>query len=228
MEKDRHLRNTFYLSVVECFWGFGMNVVSMGTILPVFLARCGADNATIALIPALSALGAGLPQSFSGLIARSGNRMRSWVLWLHVASPAPLMVISAWLLLGVHSKVKLVLTCWGIFYGFLGLLFPVWLEYMARVLDPARRGRAFGIIFLAQTLAGICGVAFASLLLRESTSDAAYAALFFAAWISMTGGAFFFLGTVRPPLPGCADGEKQTLAGHFRRTVTMASQMGWL
>lgn len=227
LTRPAHARNTAYLSLVEAFWGVGLNVVSMGTVLPVFLQSSGAPNWVIALLPALGALGAGITQGFTGWLTRKSAHIKGWVLGLHVLAPAPLALAGIWLLLGRGASVPAVLLAWGAFYGFLGILFPLWLDYMARILDPARRGRAFGAIFFVQTTAGVGGAALASGVLERSTADGAYGLLFFVAWGSMAGGSLLFLGTRGEVLPPAQD-RADTLRGHFREFFGFWREASWL
>jgi len=230
-----HTRNTAYLGSVEAFWGLGMNLLSMGTVLPVFLQERGASNALIAFLPAMSALGAGLAQAFSGFIGGDRPRLKPMVMWLHVTASAPLLLAGCFLLWGRLPAVPVVLLFWALFYAFIGLLFPIGMAYMARILDPARRGRALGIVFLTQTLAGVLGVTLAAALLKGGTSDLRYAVLFFAGGAAIAGGSFFFLGT-REEVQG-DPAERPTVRGHLRDLVgfllTPASVLaplagGWL
>lgn len=227
MTPPPHRRNTLFLSLVEAFWGVGLSVISVGTVLPVYLLGAGASNWVIALLPALGALGAGVTQGFSGWLVRRSSHIKGWVLVLHVLSPAPLVMAGLWLLLGRGGGVVAVLLGWGAFYGFLGVLFPLWLDYMARILDPARRGRAFGAIFFVQTTAGVGGAAFASAVLGRSTADGAYALLFFAAAGAMAGGSLLFAGTrgeTAPPGPPPASSSSQ----HFKDFFGLWREAPWL
>ncbi len=220
-------RNTLYLAVVESFWGLGMNLVSMGTVLPVLLQQHGASNGVIAFIPALSALGMGLPQLVSGFLVGRSRTLKPWVLWLHVFSPLPLVLLALGLLLRWAPPVPLVLAGWGLFYAWIGLLFPVWLDYMGKILDPARRGRALGLIFFTQTVAGALGVTLTAALLEGGTSLGRYALLFGLAAALMSGGSFFFLGTREDPEAGETPAPP-TLAQHVRTLAAMASRTRWL
>lgn len=220
-------RNTAYLASVEAFWGLGMNLVSMGTVLPVFLQQHGATNGLIAFIPALSALGMGVPQLFSGYMVGRSRRLKPWVLWLHVLAPLPLAVLSLGLALRWAPPVPMVLVGWGLFYGWIGLLFPVWLDYMGKILDPARRGRAFGLIFFTQTVAGALGVTAAAALLEGGTSLARYALLFALASVTLSGGSLLFMGTREEAAPE-EPREPFTLAQHVGTLVRMGARTPWL
>ncbi len=220
-----HNRNTAYLSGVEAFWGLGMNLLSMGTVLPVFLQERGATNAVIAFLPALSALGAGVLQAFSGILAGHRGILRPLVLWLHVAAPLPLLLTGLCLVWGRLPAVPMVLVLWGCFYAAIGLVYPVWMDYMAKILDASKRGRALGIVFLTQTLSGALGATAAAALLEGGTSDRRYAILFFAAAAAMSGGSFFFLGTREQPSTG---GEAASVRSHFSDLAGLWRRHRWL
>lgn len=221
-----HARNTAYLSTVEVFWGLGMNLLSMGTVLPVFLQERGASNTIIALLPALTALGAGLPQAFSSFVGGNRPRLRPLVLWLHVSASLPLFLAGG-LLLGAHlPPVPTVLACWALFYAFIGLLIPLWMDYMARIMDPARRGSAVGLVFLAQTLAGVVGVSLAATLLRGGTSDGRYGVLFLAAGAAVAGGSLAFAGTREVETgPG---GERPSVRRHLKDFAGLWRRLPWM
>jgi MFS family permease len=226
MAGSANARNLLFLSAVESFWGFGMNLVSMGTVLPVFLAGQGASNGVIALIPALSALGMGLPQVFSGLIAGRGGTLRGWVIGIHLVIPLPLAVTAALLKWSTLPPIPLVLAAWGLFYALIGVVIPLRFEYMARILDPARRGRAFGMVFFLQTALGASGLAAAAALLEDGTSLGTYALLFALAWAATTAGGLFFLGTreERPSEAPRASG----LVGHLKSLADLLRRTGWM
>jgi MFS family permease len=152
--------------------------------------------------------------------------MRGWVLALHLLSPMPLAAIAAGLLFGVGSPVFLVLACWGLYYILLGLLFPMWLDYMARILDPSKRGRAFGVIFLVQTLSGVAGVSLAAWLLKLDAGVQTYALLFSLSWLAAVGGSFFFLGTRESVLENPP--EALSLAQHLGRLLALLRGAPWL
>lgn len=223
---SHHTRNSIYLSTVEAFWGLGMNLLSMGTVLPVFLQERGASNAVIAFLPAMSALGAGIPQAFSGVLGGNRPTLRPWVLWLHVAAALPLGLAGALLMWDRLPAVPVVLGCWALFYAMIGLVFPLWMDYMARILDPAVRGRALGVVFLTQTLAGVVGVSLAAAQLKGGTSDARYATLFLVACAVIGGGSLFFFGTREEVHE--TGGERPTVRGHLGDLAGLWRRLPWM
>jgi len=111
-----HVRNTLFLSLVEAFWGFGFNMVSISTVLPVFLEEQGARKWVIAFLPALAHLFAGLGQPVSGYLTRGRKSILGWMLALHFISPIPLGCIALCLTYGIGPTVPTVLIGWAVFW----------------------------------------------------------------------------------------------------------------
>lgn len=222
-----HWRNTAFLGGVEAFWGVGMNVVSAYTILPVFLAERGAGHVAIAVLPAISALGAGLPQAVAPWLTRRSRSLKGWVLGLHLIAPTPMLAIAAGVAWNLCPPVPLVLAGWGIYYALIGLLFPIWLDYMARILDPGLRGRAFGAIFFSQTFTGALGTGAAAWVLEGGTGGGRYALLFVIAWAAPFFGSLLFLGT-HEERPAGRPEPPVTLREHFRRLFGLWNQLPWM
>jgi len=221
-----YTRSTVYLGLVEAFWGLGMNLVSMATVMPVLLERLGANHVTIALLPALAALGAGVPQLFSGWLVRGRTHLKPWVMWLHVLCPAPVALAAVALAMGTAHPIAVILISWASYYAILGLIFPMWLDYLARAVDPARRGAAFGAVFFAQTTVGAAGTWLAAHILAGGTGLERYALILALASGTMSLGSFFFLGTFeRPPeVPAGGDGG----ASHLGEMRDLARRTRWL
>jgi len=221
-----HTRNTVFLGLAEGFWGVGLNVVSIATVLPVFLEQQGASRTVIALLPALTHLTSGLTQPLSGYVVRGGGHLRNWVIGLHVLAPLPIGLAALGLWSPKASPVFLVLACWAAFFGVIGVLYPMWLDYMARVLLPEKRGRAFGVIFFLQTSLGALGALAAAWILDLGTSLGHYAVLFAAAWALFTGGGLFYLGT-RGERPTGPSTERVSLLRHLGSLLRLGRRTPW-
>jgi len=181
----------------EMGWGFSLSLVSMYQILPVMIAALGGNHQEIALVPALTAVMAGLPQFFSHRLLRHRS-IRSVVLFLLLFSPLPMIALGTWMvatmelssLLHIRS---LIIVVWSVFFLCLGLLYPLWMDYMSRCLDPARWGRALGIVFFLQTLGSMIGASVASQLLSWTDPPSLrYGRLFLGLGLGCFGGSLFF------------------------------------
>jgi MFS family permease len=192
-----HLRHTGLLAAVESFWGFGMNAVSHTAVLPVLIVALDGTNTHAGLLAAGMALAFTAGQIGSGYLGAHLERKKRLVVLLHFVAPAPLALLSLYFgfaALGTRADLLPLLGLWAMFFAQLGLLFPVWIDFMGKVLEPSRRGRAFGGIFAANTLAGALGAALASRLLDSSMAfPRNYGLLFAIATAATVLGNLFFL-----------------------------------
>ena len=193
--KDKHFQNTVYLGIVELFWGIGMNFISMSAILPVMLKNLKASHFEIGLIPSLAAMGFGLPQILSPILFGKKKKLRITLLNLHLITTLPLLLTS-YLLFIETTKPKIVILLGWVEYCFLvGIVFPLWMNYLAKVTEPQKRGNSFGIIFFCQTVAGAIGVFLAGRIYGNDFDYKRSALIFFISFASMFLGSFFFLKT---------------------------------
>lgn len=203
MEQGRlHARNTVFLGLVELFWGAGMNIISMSAILPVILKDLGASHLEIALVPIIGSIGVGVPQIFSPKLFGGRRKLKLSLILLHIPVTLPILAVAIMLYGGYGKPAAVILTAWAVHCSSIGLLLPLWLSYMAKILDPAARGRAFGLIFFCQTLTGALGVWAASRVYGASFDAARASLLFLIAFLTMFVGTFFFFGTKEESFEG--------------------------
>ncbi|MFB3851014.1 MAG: MFS transporter [Acidobacteriota bacterium] len=194
-EEQKSFNNTFNLGLVEFFWGIGMNFISMSAILPVMLKHLNASHFEIGLIPAAASVGFGLPQLLSPKLFGNRKKLRSTVLYLHLLTTLPLLITSFFLLIETKKTATVILLGWTGYCFLVGIVFPLWMNYIAKVTDPDKRGNSFGIIFFCQTVAGGVGVFLAGRIYGDDFNYQKSALIFFIAFLSMFVGSFFFLRT---------------------------------
>jgi len=194
-EEQKSLHNTLNLGLVEFFWGIGMNFISMSAILPVMLKHLNATHFQIGLIPAAASVGFGLPQLLSPKLFGNKKKLRSTVIYLHLLTTLPLLITSLFLFLEAKNAAVVILLGWTCYCFLVGIVFPLWMNYIAKVTDPNKRGNSFGIIFFCQTVAGGIGVFLAGRIYGSDFDYKKSALIFFIAFFSMFVGSFFFLRT---------------------------------
>lgn len=201
-----------------------MNIISMSAILPVILKDLGASHLEIALVPIIGSIGVGLPQIFSPKLFGGSRKLRLPLILLHIPVTLPLLAVAIMLYGGYGKPAAVILTAWAVHCSSIGLVLPLWLSYMAKVLDPAARGRAFGLIFFCQTLAGALGVWAASRVYGASFDAARASLLFFIAFLTMFVGTFFFFGTKEESFEGVHETPYvsfRALIGKYRWMIPM-------
>ncbi|MCX7830349.1 MAG: MFS transporter [Acidobacteria bacterium] len=221
MKARKSFHNTFHLGVVEFFWGIGMNFVSMSAILPVMLKNLNATHFEIGLIPALGSAGYGFPQILSPKLFGGKKKLRSTVLFLHLLTALPLLLTSISLFLEIKKPILAILVGWSFYCFLVGVTFPLWMNYIAKVTDPEKRGNSFGVIFFCQTLAGAAGVFVAGRIYGDDFDYKKSALIFFIAFLSMFIGSFFFLKTKEE---GFEEGKISSFVSFFK----LAKEYKWL
>jgi MFS family permease len=215
--RNYHTQNTIYLGLVELFWGVGMNLISMSAILPVMMKDLGATHLQIALIPAMASVGVGLPQILSPKFFGRLTKLKFPLIFIHIPVTLPVLVASAMLYNNIGNPVAVILSVWTAHCFSIGLVLPLWLNYMAKILDPAKRGRAFGMIFFSQTVAGAFGVWAASNIYGATFNAGRSSVLFLLAFLAMFFGTFFFFGTKEKSFEGVSHTPFVSIASLIRK-----------
>lgn len=215
------------LLLTEVFWGMGSYFVLPTTTIPSYLGTLGA--------PALVQGGAyvafmALPMML-GLFSRSvlqrfPHRKRGLIVMHFIIIALNLSIpLLDYLLAGSHRA--LLMTCIivaiAVAQTVLGVVSPVWVDMIARIVHPAARGRYFGMAAGALAIGGIAG-GFALMGLETWLGNAVYRGAFLATGACFSVGMLMFcLAPIReetfehPPEPSLASRLRKALAAcHLR------------
>ena len=153
-------RRLFRLLLTEFVWGVGTFFVLPTTTVPAFLTARGASPLIVGVMA--TAMGA-LPLLFQffgrGVLDRFRDR-RLGVIRMHIPIIFPYVGLAvADLLLGAHPRATIVLcvVLLGISQVALGVVTPVWIDMISRIIPLEWRGRYFGFSSGAFALGGIAG-----------------------------------------------------------------------
>ncbi|MBI4531591.1 MAG: MFS transporter [Candidatus Latescibacteria bacterium] len=165
--RDPFVRNVTAFAICEVLWGFGMTVSSETATLPIFLRTLGASSFVIGLLPALS-ISLTIGQLFSGFIIERMHRTKRFVVGAYSIAVLFYALMAAF----VFGRPALRLSNGALLAGLMvlfallrsGCFFAAapYFALMGRSLDPQRRGLGYGLIFTINTLAGMAGAVFAS------------------------------------------------------------------
>ncbi len=193
-----HRRNVLFLSIVEIFWGVGLSFSHARAVLPAYLADLGATNLMLGVLSAIWVLGSSVPQAFSAYFTEHLPTKKRAVMLIHFLPPL------AWLALFVYNyyfvpgpgsyaaAMIFFLPVMAFYACSLGLLLPVYLSFLSRVVSEDRRGRAFGTIFSAQCIFGAWAVCCVGFLLAGRVFPKNYAFLFLLTFLAVCVGNLFF------------------------------------
>ena len=215
------LRNIASLSAVEFFWGTGLPVIIDSTFLQLFLRNLGASSFAIGLVPALFFIGPAALGPVSGFMTAHLDKKRRPVITFHLAAAL------IWVLFGLYylaagntaSIVPLFLIFYAFFSAAVGLMLPVWQNYVGRVFSPRRGVSSIAVIITTQTAAKIIG----SLLILNTVEHHAFgvrssAGIFIAVGTMFTLGSFFFLFTREMPAGDAAVSHRGSFRYHLKRS----------
>ena len=242
-------RNTVSISSVEFLWGLGTPVVFESTFLQLFLRNLGASSLLIGLVPTLLSLGLALISPLSGALTAPLTRKRPAVVATHVAAAVPILALGVYLrVVGFGgSTLAAVLIAYALFSAGVGMLWPVWQNYLVKIFAPAKAVAALAVMTSSQSVAKILSSFFIlKMVERYSFSARGAAAIFTVVGLVFLAGSFLFLlsrehagssrpdplrrslpdrlprslpGRLSPPLPGPTPGLAAALASGFREVT---------
>lgn len=220
--RDPHtLRNTAGLAAVEFSWGTGLPLIIDSTFLQLFLKNLGASSFAIGFIPALFFLGPALMGSVSGYLTAHLTYKKPAVIITHLAAA------SVWIFFGLYYlaagntdyTVAVVLGSYGLFTLVVGLMLPVWQNYVGRVFSPVKAVSAIAFIITAQTGAKIIGSFFILRTVEKySFNPRASAVIFIIVGSIFLLGSLFFLVTREIIAGEAAAPYRGSFGIHLRRS----------
>lgn len=168
-EREVHyVRNLALLTTVETGWGFGMAFGFSASFVQLVLRQLGASGSQIGFLAAQWGFGT-LFMVIAGYFTGHLRRKKTVVVWGHFLCVIPVAFLAA-ALAWVPSNSAKVWCVLGAEYGFglsVGMLVPIWLTFMGKIMPPGKMGRGFGITFFFQTLAAVGAGVIASFILKR-------------------------------------------------------------
>ncbi|MCD4743351.1 MAG: MFS transporter [Desulfobacteraceae bacterium] len=199
IEKDSYfLRNATSVSIVEFIWGLGLPILLESTFLQIFLKTLGASDFIIGLVPCIFITGISTFPLLSSYLTRNRRLKKQVVINLHILSSFATILfgISLFFVKTPSYIILLFFLSYIVFSMSIGLVLPVWLNFLVKIFSEKRSIAGFGIMMCAQSTAKLIG-SFIILKMVEkfgfSTSTAAY--FFLITGLLFLIGSFCFLFT---------------------------------
>ena len=191
---------------MEFLWGLGMPVVFDSTFLPLFMRRLGASNFLVGLVPTLASAGIALSALLAYALTARLRRKRRALIAVHAVAALPLLFLGLLLLTrGIRpSTLAVFLAAYAAFAIAIGLVLPIWQNYIVKIFSDRRTVPALGIMMVAQSVARLAGGLYLARIVERYSFSAEGAGLVF----TLVGalflvGSFPFLLTVEDS-PGTA------------------------
>jgi MFS family permease len=157
-EIDSHFaRNTTGVSLVEILWGLGLPIIMESTYLQLYLRSLGASSFLIGLVPAILYTGLSLNGLLAGYLTGHLPRKRNAVVLTHIGGSLPFPILGLILLLfGFNSStIPVFFIAYGIFSMFMGLMAPIWQNYIVIIFSERKVVQGHSILWMAQSGAKI-------------------------------------------------------------------------
>jgi MFS family permease len=207
---DAHFgRNVLGVSLVEFLWGLGMPTVIESTFLQLLMRQMGASSLLLGLIPTLAALGTAGSGLLSYTLTAHLRRKRTAVIAVHVATALPMLEFGVVLHFTgfAPGTLPLFLVLFAFFSVAVGLILPVWQNYLMKIFSARKAVPAMAVMMTAQSVTKVLGSLFLVRVVERFAFSAEGASLVFVVvGATFLVGSFPFLLTVEEPLD--ADGPQ--------------------
>ena len=197
--REKHfLRNTAGVTAVEFLWGIGLPVVFESTFLQLFIRHLGGSNLVVGLIPTLFSIGGSLFALPAGYLTSHLRRKRTAVIAAHMVAAVPVFLFGPlYALVGRGGSVLTIfLVTYACFSVGMGLLVPVWQNYLVKIFTPGRSIRALSVMMIGQSVAKIgSSFALAGIVQRSAFSVGGSSLVFTFTGLAFILGSLMFLIT---------------------------------
>ncbi|MFQ6615304.1 MAG: MFS transporter [Fidelibacterota bacterium] len=160
LTRTDHRRNLILNSVHEMFWGFGMAFHSTYAVIPLFLKGLGAPDVVIASVAGVFVISAATPQIITAFLGQNIRNLKFAVVAVH-GLPIPAVFLAGFIFTFLKptgpSAWTIYYVCYLLFTLGLGIVFPIWADFLETAHRPDKRGSFFGISFAFNFLAGSVG-----------------------------------------------------------------------
>lgn len=193
---DKHfIRNTAGVSSAEFLWGIGLPALIETTFLQIFLTRMGATDFLLGIIPSIFSVSMAFCAPISTLLTSHLTSKRKAVFTAHVLTSLPVLVYGCVLpVIPAGSSVKIFLVIYSLFSAGIGIILPLWQNFLVQIFSKRNTLRGISVMFICQTIARIVSAfAIAGVVEKYALSIASSAAVFIFTGAVLFIGSFFFL-----------------------------------
>jgi len=196
-------RNLALNCVHEASWGFGIAFHNAYAVIPLFLSMLGAPNGVIISVAGLFSILIAVPQLVSAIMGRNIRNIKMAAIGVHTLVWPPIFIAGftfAFLAPTGPSAWVFYYICF-ILYGLaIGMIIPIWADFLKHVSLAESRGTFFGISFAFNSLGGFIGGLLSRQLLAGSIFPSNFGWGFLITFASLVIGTivFFFYKVAEP------------------------------
>lgn len=193
-----HQHNLKYNLVHEFCWGFGIAFHTLYAVVPLFLRELGAPESIAVSTAGLFSILIALPTLLIAALGRNIRNIKRAVILVHVIILAVSFVMGFTFTFPDPSQVQ---TAWKLYftyfllYGFsIGVIVPIWAEFLNQSTLKSERGKFFGLGFAFNSVGSLIGgFALRFLLTSDVPFPRNFGIGFFILCFSLTLGTILFL-----------------------------------
>jgi MFS family permease len=183
LKQARHSSFNFIVNVIDGgFFGMGLGIASLTTVLPLFVSNLTHSAVLISLIPAIHIMGWQLPQIFTAQHVSQQRRYKPMVMFFTIHERWPFLGLAAiaWFLPDIGPKMALalifVLLVWQGFGG--GFTANAWQNMIAKIIPRERWGLFYGFQSSASYFLGSIGALIAGEVLDHNQASIGFTICF--------------------------------------------------
>lgn len=155
-----HRKNLIFNSIHESFWGFGIAFHSIYAVVPLFLSELEAPTMVIGSVVGVFTACTAIPQIVTAFYGRRARNIKVAVMAVNGLLIPPMFVagfIFAFIAPSGPSAWIIYYICYIFFALGVGVVLPIWADFLETVHIADRRGSFFGISFAFTSVAGFAG-----------------------------------------------------------------------
>jgi|TARA_B100001750_G_scaffold41669_1_gene30377 MFS family permease len=201
-----HNHNLRYNIFHEFFWGFGAAFHTIYAVIPLFLRTLGAPENIAMSSAGLFSILIALPMLFIAALGRNIRNIKRAVILVHCVILAVSFIMGftfTYFKLETFSSAWIVYFIYFLLYGLaIGIIVPIWAEFLNKATLQSERGQFFGIGFAFNSLGSfVGGFALRSLLSSSIPFPQNFGVGFFILFGSLSIGTLLFIFYRTKPKP---------------------------
>ena len=156
-----HRKNQKFNIIHEFFWGFGTAFHTIYAVVPIFLKKLGAPEAIAVSSTGIFSVLIALPMLITAALSRNIVDLKKAVISVHF------MILIITFFMGYtfsFSSIGISESAWKIYlfffvlYGLsVGIIIPIWIDFLDKTTNKSLRGKFFGLGFAFNSLGGFVG-----------------------------------------------------------------------
>ncbi len=195
---NRTVKHNFQANIWDgALFAFGLSLVSLTTVLPVFVKRIGGSSVAIALIVVIWNIVTNFPQIFvAHFVQRYPFKKKIFLITaLLQRLPWLMMALLTFAIVSVSSNVALPLFFFIFALAAFGgsITVPSWFDIISKLTPVTLRGRLFALRALFGAILGVCGGFLVKLILDAVPFPNNFALLFLLAFIAFMASYIFLV-----------------------------------